>query len=59
MSFRVNNENLLEKNKTIWNTILDLQNIESNPLPVYDARYLKTKVKTWRYTKTNTTCQYI
>ena len=38
---------LLEKYKTIWTKIEDLINIELNALPVYDRRYIKTKIKTY------------
>ena len=43
ISFRINDDKLLEKYKTIWTKIEDLKNIELNVLPVYDDRYLKTK----------------
>ena len=36
MSFRIDNENLLEKYKTIWTKIEDLKNIDLNALLVYD-----------------------
>ena len=38
MSFGVDVDKLLEKYKTIWTKIEDLQNIEFNALPVYDDR---------------------
>ena len=41
------NEELLEKNKTIYTKIEVLKNIELNVLPVYDDRYIKTKI--WKY----------
>ena len=47
MSFRIDDEKLLEKYKAIWNKIEDLKNIELNDLPVYDDRYIKTKIKTY------------
>ena len=37
-------EKLLEKYKAIWTKIEDLKNIRLNPLPVYDDRYMKTKI---------------
>ena len=43
MSFRVDDEKLLEKYKAIWTKIENSKNIESNALPVYDDRYIKTK----------------
>ena len=33
---------LLEKYKTIWTKIEDLDSIELNALPVYDDTYIKT-----------------
>ena len=36
MSFRIDNEKLLEKYKTIWTKIEDSKNIEFDALPVYD-----------------------
>ena len=47
MSFRIDDEKLLEKYKAIWNKIEDLKNIGLNDLPVYDDRYIKTKIKTY------------
>ena len=47
MSFCRNDENLLEKYKAIWTKIEDLKNIELNALPVYDDRYIKTKITTY------------
>ena len=47
MSFRIDDEKLLEKYKTIWTKIEDLKNIELNDLPVYDDRYIKTKIGTY------------
>ena len=38
---------LLEKYKAIWTKIEDLKNIELNALPVYDDRYIKTKIRTY------------
>ena len=46
MFFRIDNDKLIEKYKTIWTKIEDMQNIELNALPVYDDdRYIKTKIK--------------
>ena len=44
MSFRLNDEKLLEKYKTLWSKIKDLKNIEICTLPVYDDRYIKIKI---------------
>ena len=38
MSFHINDEKLLEKQKGIWTKIEDLKNIELNALSVYDDR---------------------
>ena len=46
MSFCIDDEKLLEKYKAIWTKIKDLKNIELNVLPVYDKRYIKTKIRT-------------
>ena len=45
MSFRIDDEKLLEKYKAMW--IEDLKNIKSNALPVYDYRYIKPKIRTY------------
>ena len=75
MSFRIDDEKLLQNYKAIWTKIEDLKNIELNALPVYDDRYIKAKIRTYSnkvytnfrglneplyfYTKTNVTCKYI
>ena len=46
MFYPINDEKLLEKDKTIWTKIEDLKNIELKALPVYDDRYIKTKIRT-------------
>ena len=46
MSFRVDDEKILEKYKAIWKKIKDLKDIELIALPVYDDRYVKTKIRT-------------
>ena len=45
MSFHTNDEKLLEKYKAILTKIVDLKNIKLHTLPVYDDRYIKTKLK--------------
>ena len=47
MFFHIDDEKLLEKYKIIWTKIEDLKNIELNALPVYDDRYIKTKIITY------------
>ena len=46
-SFHINDEKLLEKDKTIWTKIEDLKNTTLNALPVFYDRYIKTKTKTY------------
>ena len=45
MSFRIDNGKLLEKYKPVWTKIEDLNNIELNALPIYNDRYIKTKIR--------------
>ena len=47
MSFRIDDEKLLEKYKAIWTKIENFKNIELNALPVYDGRYTKIKIRTY------------
>ena len=47
ISFPVDDEKQLEKYKAIWTKIEDLKNIELDALPVYDDRYIKTKIRTY------------
>ena len=47
MSLHIDAEKLLEKYKAIWTKIEDLKIIELNALPVYDDRYIQTKIKTY------------
>ena len=41
MSFRIDNEELMERYKSIWTNIEGLKNIKINALPIYDNRYIK------------------
>ena len=41
----LDDDRLLEKYEASWTKIQDLQNIETNALPVYDNRYIKTKIR--------------
>ena len=43
MTFRAEDEKLLEKYKTIWTKIKELKNIDLYVLPVYYDRYIKPK----------------
>ena len=47
MYFHIDDGKLFEKYKAIWTKIEDLKNIEFNALPVYDDRYVKTKIRTY------------
>ena len=47
MSFCIDDDKLLEKNKTIWTKIENLKNIELTALPEYDDRYIKPKIRTY------------
>ena len=45
MSFRIDNQKLLEKYKAIWAKTENLNNIEINYLSVYDGRNIKTQIR--------------
>ena len=45
MSFRIDNGKLLEKYKSDWTKIEDLNDIELNALPIYNDRYIITKIR--------------
>ena len=47
MSFRIDDEKLLEKYEAIWTKIKDLKNIKLNALSLYDERQIKTKIRTY------------
>ena len=47
MSFCIDNEKLQEKYKAIWTKIEGLKKIKLITLPVYDDRYIKTKIRTY------------
>ena len=47
MSFRIDDENLLEKYKAIWTEIEDFKNIKSNAVPVYDDIYKSQNKNIW------------
>ena len=46
MYFRIDDEKLLEKYKSIWTEIEYLKNIKLKALLVYDDRYINTKITT-------------
>ena len=45
ISFCIDDGKLLEKYKTVWSKIENLRNIELNSLPVYNYRYIKSKIR--------------
>ena len=47
MSLHLDDNKLLEKYKVICSIIEDFKNLELNALPVYDDRYIKTKIRTY------------
>ena len=47
MSFCIDDEKLLQKYKAIWTKNEDLKNIKLSTLPVYDDRYIKTKIRAY------------
>ena len=47
MSFLIENESVYLKYNKIWNKIKKLLNINFHSQPIYDNKYIKTKVKTF------------
>ena len=47
ISFRIDDEKLPEKYKTICPKIEDIKSINLNTLPAYDDRYIKPKIRTY------------
>ena len=47
ISLHTDDDKLLEKYKTVWTKIDNLKYIELVVLPVYDNRYIKTKIRTY------------
>ena len=47
MSFHIDDERLLKKYKTIQTMIEDLKMFDFHVLPVYNDRYIKTKIGTY------------
>ena len=45
MSFRIDDEKLLEKYKTILTNVEDLKSSEMDVLPLRDVRYAKSKIR--------------
>ena len=47
LSSRIDDERLFQKLKAIFTSIGDFKNIELNALPVFDERYIETKIRTY------------
>ena len=47
MSFKIEDENVYLKYNEIWNKINLILNVKFHSQPVYDDKYIKTKVKTF------------
>ena len=47
MSFKIEDENVYLKYTEIWNKIKNSLSIEFHSQPIYDDKYIKTKVKTF------------
>ena len=47
MSFKIEDESVYLKYFKIWNKIKDILNIKLQSQPIYDEKYIKTKVKTF------------
>ena len=48
MFLQIHDDELLEKNKTIWTKMEGLLIIKVNALPVHDESHIKTKIKTYK-----------
>ena len=53
MSFKIEDESWYLKNTDIWNKIRNMLNVMFHSQPIYDDKYIKTKVKTFN-SMTNT-----
>ena len=47
MSFKIKDEDVYLKYNEIWNKIKSIQNVKFHSQPIYDDKYIKTKVKTF------------
>ena len=47
MYLHIDDDKLLEKYKILWTKIEDLKSAEVDALPVYDDRYIRTKIRTY------------
>ena len=46
MSFKIEEESVYLKYTEIWNKIKSIPNVKFHSQPIYDDKYIKTKVKT-------------
>ena len=47
MSFKIEDENVYLKYNEIWNRIKSMLSVKFHSQPIYDKKYIKTKVKTF------------
>ena len=47
MSFKIEDEDVYLKYNEIWNKIKSILNVKFHSQPIYDEKYIKTKVKTF------------
>ena len=47
MSFKIENERVYLKYTEIWNKIKDILNVKFHSQPIYDDKFIETKVKTF------------
>ena len=47
MSFKIEDDEVYIKNNQIWNKIKELLGVKFYSEPIYDDKYIKTKVKTF------------
>ena len=47
MSFKIEDEDVYLKYNEIWNKIKSILNVKFHSPPIYDGKYIKTKVKTF------------
>ena len=50
MSFKIEDEDVYLKYNKIWNKMKSILNVKFHRLPIYDDKYTKTKVKTFKNT---------
>ena len=47
MSFKIEDEDVYLKYNEIWNKVKSILNVKFRSQPIYDDKYIKTKVKTF------------